>query len=33
MRKIEFKGYFGDEELFVTVALNEKRKKSLKKIF
>lgn len=31
MREIEFKGYFGDEELFVTVALNEKKKKISKK--
>lgn len=29
MREIEFKGYFGDEELFVTVALNEKKEKNL----
>lgn len=33
MREIEFKGYFGDEELFVKVALNKKRKKSLKRYF
>lgn len=31
MREIEFKGYFGDEELFVKVALNEKKKKISKK--
>lgn len=29
MREIEFKGYFGDEELFVKVALNEKKEKNL----
>lgn len=31
MREIEFKGYFGDEELFVKVALNEKKEKISKK--
>ena len=31
MRKIEFRGYVGDEELFVTVSLNEKKAKLSKK--
>lgn len=31
MRKIEFKGYVGDEELFVAVPLNEKKAKLSKK--
>ena len=31
MRTIEFRGYVGDEELFVTVPLNEKKAKLSKK--
>lgn len=31
MRKIEFRGYVGDEELFVAVPLNEKKAKLSKK--